>query len=77
MNARLHPTPGQVSTWPREVATVHPAAGLITAASLVASIPGAVNASVCLHLRREAARFARVLRLATRRPPRGLLAELL
>jgi hypothetical protein len=77
MNARLHSTPGQVSPWPREAAIVHPAKGLITTASLVASISGAVNASVCLHLRREAARFALVLRLATRRPPRGLLAELL
>jgi hypothetical protein len=52
-------------------------ARLHSTASLVASVPGAVNASVCLQLRRDAARFALFLRVATRRPPRGLLAELL
>jgi hypothetical protein len=77
MIARLHSTRGQARTRPRDVAVVRRAEGIMSAASLVASVPGAVNASVCLQLRREAARFALFLRLATRRPPRGLLAELL
>jgi hypothetical protein len=77
MSARLHPTRGQLVIQPPNVAATRRAEGLLNAASLVASVPAAANASVCLLLRREAARFALFLRLATRRPPRGLLAELL
>jgi hypothetical protein len=77
MSARLHSTRGQLRIQPPNVAAARRAEALMNAASLVASVPAAVNASVCLLLRREAARFALFLRLATRRPPRGLLAELL
>jgi hypothetical protein len=77
MNARLHATRGQARTRPHDAAAVRRAEGLLAAASLVASVPVAVNASICLQLHREAARFTLFLHLATRRPPRGLLAELL
>jgi hypothetical protein len=77
MSARLHSTRGQLRIELPNVAAACRAEELMTAASLVASVPAAVNASVCLLLRREAGRFALVLRLATRRPPPGLLAELL
>jgi hypothetical protein len=77
MITRLPSTHGQARTRPRDVAVVRRVEGLMSAALLVASVPGAVNAAVCLQLRKEAARVALLLRLATRRPPRGLLAELL
>jgi hypothetical protein len=77
MIAHLHSTRVRARTRPSDIAVVRRGEGLKPAASLVASIPAAVNASVCLQVRRDAARFALFLRLATRRPPRGLLAELL
>jgi len=62
---------------PSNVAAARRSKWLAVAASLVASIPGAVFAAACLWVRREADRCAQFLRLATRRPPRGLIAELL
>jgi hypothetical protein len=77
MNALLHSPRGQAGPRPRDDVAGRGAEALMTAASLVASVPGALNASICLHLRGEAARFTLFLRHVTRRPPRGLLAELL
>jgi hypothetical protein len=77
MITRLPSTHGPARTRPRDVAVVRRVEGLMSAAPLVASVPSAVNAAICLQLRKDAARFALVFRLATRRPPRGLLAELL
>jgi hypothetical protein len=62
---------------PSNVAAARRAERLAVSTSLVASIPGAVYAAACLRLRGEADRCALFLRLATRRPPRGLIAELL
>ena len=62
---------------PSNVAAARRAERLAVAASLVASIPGAVFAAACLRLRGEADYCAQFFRLATRRPPRGLIAEVL
>jgi hypothetical protein len=75
MNA--YTTMGQARMQPCDLAAVHRANRFMIGASLVASVPGAVHAAICLQLRTIAARLALDLRLATGRPPRGLLAELL
>jgi hypothetical protein len=75
MNA--YTTRGQARIHPTNIAAAPRANRFMIGVSLAASVPGAVNASVCLQLRAIVARLALVLRLATRRPPRGLLAELL
>jgi hypothetical protein len=77
MGAHLDSARGKARIQPPNGAAAGRAEGLAVAASLVASIPGAVYATACLRLRAVADRCAEFLRLATRRPPRGLLAELL
>ena len=77
MGARLCSARGQTRIQLPNDAVTGRAEGLAVVASLVASIPGAVYATACLWLRGEADRCAEFLRLATRRPPRGHLAELL
>ncbi len=77
MDAHLHSARGQARIQASNVAVARRAERLVVAASLVASVPVAVYAAARLRLRGEADRCALFLRLATRRPPRGLLAELL
>jgi hypothetical protein len=77
MEANLYSAQGKIRIKPSNVAAARRAERLAVAASLVASIPGAVYATACLRLRSEADRCAQFLRLATRRRPRGLIAELL
>ena len=68
---------GQATSLRPNIAAARRAEGLAVMASFVVSIPAAVYAAACLRLRGEADRCALFLRLATRRAPRGLLAELL
>ena len=77
MEANSYSARGKARIQPSNVAAARRAERLAVAASLVASIPGAGFATACLRLRGEADRCAQFLRLVTRRPPRGLLAELL
>lgn len=77
METHLYSARGKTRIQPSNVAAGRRAERLAVAASLVASIPGAVYATACLRLRSEADRCDQFLRLATRRPPRGLIAELL
>jgi hypothetical protein len=77
MDAHLSSARGRARIQPPKVEAARQAEGLAVAASLVASVPAAVYAAVFLWLRGEADRCALFLRLATRRAPRGLLADLL
>ena len=77
MEAHISSARSQARIQSSNVAAARRAGRLAVVASLVTSIPGAVYAAACLRLRGEADRCAQFLRLATRRPPRGLLAELL
>jgi hypothetical protein len=77
MDAHLYSARGQARIQPPKVAAARQGERLAIVVSLVVSVPAAVYAAVCLRLRCEADRGALFLRLAMRRAPRGLLAELL